>query len=109
MSINKGVGKEGVIHLLKRLLLRHTKGGKHALCSSRGGPRDDHTGRSKSDRGRQICGILKKNTNELAYTTDTDSQTSKTNGQFPEWKGVGDARGGWGWRLYTIPCGLDGQ
>ena len=45
-----------------------------------GGPRDDHTKQSKSERERQIpYGItyiwnLKYNTDELIYGTETDSQ-----------------------------------
>ena len=38
-----------------------------------------------------ICGILKKkDTNELIYRTETDSQTSKTNLWLPEGKGWGE-------------------
>ena len=38
-----------------------------------------------------ICGILKYDTNELIYKTETDSQTSKTNLWLP--KGKGDKLG----------------
>ena len=34
-----------------------------------------------------ICGILKNDTNELVYKTETDSQTSKTNLWLPVGKG----------------------
>ena len=36
-----------------------------------------------------ICGILKNDTNELVYKTQTDSQTWKTNLWLPEGKGGG--------------------
>ena len=36
-----------------------------------------------------ICGILKNDTNELIYKTETDPQTSKTNLWLPEGKGGG--------------------
>ena len=44
-----------------------------------------------------ICGILKNDTNELIYKTETDSKTSKTNLWSPKWKGWGrrDKLGVW--------------
>ena len=36
-----------------------------------------------------IHGILKNDTNELPYKTETDSQTSKTNLLLPKWKDRG--------------------
>ena len=37
-----------------------------------------------------LCGILKKkDTNELIYKTETDSQTQKTNLWLPKWKAGG--------------------
>ena len=33
------------------------------------------------------CGILKKDTNELIYKTETDSQAQKTNLWLTKWKG----------------------
>ena len=58
------------------------------------GPRDDHTKLSKSDRERQISYditrmwnlILKNDTNELIYKTETDLQISKTNLWLPKGK-----------------------
>ena len=39
------------------------------------------------------CGILKSNTNELIFKTETDSQTDKTILWLPKWKGTGDKLG----------------
>ena len=33
-----------------------------------------------------VCRILKNDTNELIYKTETDSQTLKTNLWLPKWK-----------------------
>ena len=55
---------------------------KQCLCSNLDGPRNYHTKCSKSDRERQITyditymqNLKKKDTNELIYKTETDSQT----------------------------------
>ena len=55
---------------------------KQCLCSNLDGPRNYHTKCSKSDRERQITWYhlyaeskKKKDTNELIYKTETDSQT----------------------------------
>ena len=43
-----------------------------------------------------ICGILRNDTNELIYKTETDSQRQKTNLRLPKGKGGGrDKLGGW--------------
>ena len=52
----------------------------NAICSNVGGPRDYHTKWSKPDKDKYhmislIYGILKNDTNELIYKTETDSQT----------------------------------
>ena len=57
----------------------------HSVCTRiigyQGGPRDDHTKWSKSDRERQIprdhlyVESKKNGPNELIYKTETDSQT----------------------------------
>ena len=63
------------------------------------GPRDDPTKWSKSDKDKYmislIYGILKKNTYELIYKTEIDSQIEKTNLWLPKWKGRGDKLGVW--------------
>ena len=66
----------------------------NAICSNMDGPRDYHTKWSKPDRERQISYIthmwnLKKDTNELIYKTETNSQTEKTNLWLPKGKGGG--------------------
>jgi len=43
-----------------------------------------------------ICRILKNDTNEFTYKTETDSQTSKANLQLPKGKGMG---GGINWEF----------
>ena len=52
----------------------------NAICNNMGGPRDYHTKRSKSERDKYIllfiCGIRKKKeTNELIFQTEGDSDT----------------------------------
>ena len=55
-------------------------------------PRDYHVKWSKSDRERQIytipltCGILKNDTNQLIYKTETGERTLKTNLWLPRGK-----------------------
>ena len=82
MSIDRGMDKEDVVHIYNGILFSHKKEWNNATCSNMDGPRDDHTRWSKSDRERQIdhmisliCGIYKKDTNELIYKIDIDSQT----------------------------------
>ena len=64
----------------------------NAICSNMDRPRDYHTKWSKSHRERQMSyditymWILKNDTNELIYKTETVSQTSKTNLWLPKWK-----------------------
>ena len=43
-----------------------------------------------------MCGILKKDTDELIYETETDSQTLKTSLRLPKGKGGGGMD--WGFR-----------
>ena len=53
---------------------------------------------------------LKKDTNELIYKSDTDSQTSKTNLWLPKGEGEGrDKLGVWDWHMHVIVYGMDGQ
>ena len=62
------------------------------------GPRDHHTKRNKLDRERQISYdithmwnlILKNDTNELIYKTETELQVLKTNLWLPKGKCVGE-------------------
>ena len=69
-------------HVYKGILLSHEKERNNAICSNMDGPSDYHTKWSKSDRERQkSCDITyveyekKKDTNELSYKTEIDSQT----------------------------------
>ena len=87
-----------MICLYSGILLSHKKEWNVAIYNNIDGPRDYHTKWSKSDRERQIsydlliCGIWKKDTNELTYKTDP--QISKTNLWLPKGKG-GDKLGWW--------------
>ena len=58
-----------------------------------------------------ICGILKSDTNELIYKTETDSQTLRPNLWFPKEKNVGgrNGLGAWDWHMHTIVYGINGQ
>ena len=49
-----------------------------------------------------ICGILKNDTNELIYKTETESQTQKTNLLLPKGKGVGVINQEFGINRYTL-------
>ena len=55
------------------------------------GRRDYHTKWSKSEKDIVWYHLwnLEKDTNELIYKTETDSQTQKTNSWLPKGKGVG--------------------
>ena len=57
----------------------HKKWWNSAICSSMNGLRDYHTKWRKLDKDKEmvsfICEILKNDTNELVYKTETDSQT----------------------------------
>ena len=70
-----------MVYIHNGILLRHKKEWNNAICSNMDRPRDYHPKGSKSDRERQIsymisliCGILRNDTNELIYKTETDSQ-----------------------------------
>ena len=102
MSINRGIDKEDVVHIYNGILFSHTRERNNAICSNMDGPRDYYTKWSKSNRERQIlyditymCN-LKKDTNELIYRREANSQTSKTNLWLPKGKEVGrDKLGVW--------------
>ena len=49
-----------------------------------------------------ICGILKNDTNELIYKTETDLQTQKTNLWLPKETGGGEINQEFGINLYTL-------
>ena len=73
----------------------------NSICSNMDEPRDYHINWSKSEKEKYhmislLYGILKSDTNELIYKTETDSQTSKTNLWLPKGKGGGrDKLGVW--------------
>ena len=81
MSINRGMDKEDVVYIQNGILFSHKKEQNDAICSNMDGPRDYHPEWRKSDRERQISYdtthmwnlILKNDTNELIYKTETDS------------------------------------
>ena len=59
-----------------------------------------------------ICGILKKDTNELFYSrTETDSQTLKNHLWFPKGTGGGgrDRLGVWDWHMHTVVYAITGH
>ena len=80
MSTDRWMDKD-VVHIYNGILLGHKKEQNNAICSNMDGPRDYYTKWSKSDRERQISydiaymWNLKKDTNELIYETEIDSQT----------------------------------
>ena len=79
----KAFKKEDVVYIHDGILLSHNKEWNNAICSNMDGPRDDHTKWSKPDMERQISYDIaymwnlkkKKDTNELIYKTEIESQT----------------------------------
>ena len=89
--------KEDVVHIYNGILLSHKKEWNNAIYSNMDGPRDYHTKWSKSDGERQISyvitsmwNLVKNDTNELIYKTETDSQISKSNLWTPKGKHGGE-------------------
>ena len=77
MPIDRWLDKEDVY-----ILLSHKTGWNSDICSNMNGPTDYQTECSKSDGERQtshdityLCKLLKRDTNELIYKTEVDSQT----------------------------------
>ena len=76
--------KEDAVHIYNGIPLSHKKEWNIGICSKMDGPRDYHAKWRKSDRERQISYDIaymwnlkkkKRDTNELTYKTETDSQT----------------------------------
>ena len=80
MYIGREMDKKDVVHIYNKILLGHKEEQNNAICSNMDGPRDYHTKWSKSDEERQISYdithmwnlILKNDTNELIYKTETE-------------------------------------
>ena len=96
-------------HIYNGILLSHKKEWNNANCSNMDGPRDCHTEWSKLDRERQSYHLYaeskkkKKDTNELVYKTETNSQTQKTNLWLQKGKGGGrDKLGAWDWHILYL-------
>ena len=65
MSINRGMDKEGVVHIYTGILLSHRNEWNNAIFSNVDGPRDYHTKWSQTEKDKYhmislICGIQKK-------------------------------------------------
>ena len=73
--------KEDVAYLSNGILLSHKKEWNNAICSNMGGPGDYHTKWSKPEKDKYIILLIseilkkKKDTNELIYKPEIDSQT----------------------------------
>ena len=79
MSVNRGMDKEGVVHIYNGILLSHKKEQNNTICSNMDATRDYHTKWSKSE-GQIPYDItytwnLKYNTNEPTCETETESWT----------------------------------
>ena len=59
--------------------ISHKKEQNNAICIKMDGPRNYHTQWREISYGITFMWILKHDTNELIYKTETDSQTYKTN------------------------------
>ena len=57
MSINRGMDKEGVVHIYNGMLLSHKKEWNWIICRDVGGPRDCHTEWNKSEGEKQTVYI----------------------------------------------------
>ena len=62
MSINRGMGKEDVVHMHNGLLFNHKKEQNNSFCSNMNEHRDCHTEVSQIEKGLHhivsfICGI----------------------------------------------------
>ena len=81
MPIDRWIVKEDVVHIYNGILLSHKKERNWVICIGMDGSRDCHTEWSKSEREKQLSNDvtymwnLKKETNELIYKTEIDSQT----------------------------------
>ena len=69
-----------MVYLYNGILLSHKKEWNFAICSNMDGPRDYHTKWSQTEKDKYymislMCVILKNDTNQLIYKTETDSQT----------------------------------
>ena len=69
-----------MIHVYNGLLLSHEKEWNNAICCNMHRPEDYNTEWSQTEKDKYrislIPGILKKDTNELIYKTETDSETN---------------------------------
>ena len=67
--------KEGMVHMYNGMLLSHNKKWNNTICSNMDVPRDHHTRWNKLEDNYHmislICRILKNDTNELIYKTET--------------------------------------
>ena len=67
--------KEGMVHMYNGMLLSHNKKWNNTICSNMDAPRDHHTKWNKLEDNYHtislICRILKNDTNELIYKTET--------------------------------------
>ena len=79
-SADEWMDKEALVHIYNGVL-SYKKEWNNAICSHMDGPGDYYTKWSKSERERQISyiaymqNLIKNDTNELIYKTETDSQT----------------------------------
>ena len=75
------MNEEDVVHIYYGILLSHKKDWHNAICSTMDGPRDYCIKWGKSERERYISSDItylyniKKDSNELIYKTEIDSQT----------------------------------
>ena len=77
-----------MVHIYNGILLNHKKEWNNSVCSGMDGPRDYHTKWSQTEKDKYhmilTSEILKKNTNELIYKTETlteiDDKFMVTNG-----------------------------
>ena len=80
MSVDRGVEGEYVVRMCSGVLLSHGREWNNAICSNMDGPRDCHTGGSRSDKERQIsCDVtymwnIKKRVQNRSRVTDVENK-----------------------------------
>ena len=107
MSIDWWMGKDAV-HIYNGILLRY-KREWDAICSNMDGPRHYHTKWSKPERERQISyditymwNLGEKNTNELMYKTEKDSDIESKHMVIKRKRGRGGINQEDGINIYTL-------
>ena len=116
MPIDRQMDKD-VVHIYNGILFSHKKERNWVICRDMDGPRDCHTGWSKSEREKQISYInpymwnLEKwyrwtSLQDGNRDTDVENKRMDTKGE-SRGGGCGDELGDWDWQVYTDVYKMD--